>query len=878
MKRITKYLLSALSSFGFIFGLASCGGVSQSPEYQKVKKAFDGVESSFKASQGGRNKKLYGARSLNEGSSGALSSLEALMEAKAENKGDTIDELRYDEPPMIQFQCLKTVYESIGGSFAFSTKYYDVIKGDAYFDLSNGEEKSKDDGEQYHYSYDFNLGLGISFDHSLITADVSFDITLKQGEKSYAVSWFVKMLLEYDFNASSPTYALLMLTDNTQTDLPYRLGVTYEYDYVKVSQNKISEWRKFVYEVDQKLIKDEAHPSFDSYKDAVTYNSGHPSWYKNGNLRKLKDLSGGTDLEIARDLYALGLNSSDIQKDDFFKGEGEKNGKIADIYRSFSNIFQKDVIYSLITRHDGKEGGDASPDYASIRFFFAGSDTGFDNCHCSNNDRAITFADLFSQDGHAWGESTYPAIWYMDQYGGKVSEEKDLSKFKAIVNFQSKDTEVRFEDEVQSLFEEAGLGEGTYTIGLNLILKSNERVSGSMRIHFDYVASSSSKEEDKEIASIALEKDNEIIEQGYFSLVDDIPIEDLFVEGVTHREYIEKTGDIVDTIGSYNFIYRNKDGKKLGYVPLKDIAFGSRDDSDQEGYFYMDQSLIHKRVSELWYTVNSRYDADALNLVAEAKEIPEAKEGRRCRFNISVKRGLVEDIPLDSVLHNLWPARPIEAFGIAEDLPKVSPSQDISDDEPYKYSFYFDGSLTYMTLTVRLDNQELEAYRSLLGSYSYLYNGIDPLNREEYIKDQRCLTIAKGSSEGTYTIEVRIMRDKIVPQELELPSLTLDYLEQGYTIGTYPIRVQGLSDSDIKQGDIMVEYFLGSNHKGKVNQQTLRNPGTYELTAQVRYPKPLDTWIVGSPRPSPLILRRSAPTLLARGRPISNKSPFCKKT
>ena len=104
MKRIAKYLLSALSSFGFIFSLASCGGVSQSSEYQKVKKAFDGVESSFKASQGGRNKKLYGARSLNEGSSGALSSLEALMEAKAESRGDTIDELRYDEPPMIQFQ------------------------------------------------------------------------------------------------------------------------------------------------------------------------------------------------------------------------------------------------------------------------------------------------------------------------------------------------------------------------------------------------------------------------------------------------------------------------------------------------------------------------------------------------------------------------------------------------------------------------------------------------------------------------------------------------------------------------------------------------------------------------------------------------------
>ena len=181
MKKVSKFLSGALFSLSLIFPLTACGQNGKNSDFKKVQKAFNGVESSLREKQKAPVKRNSLHRNeINEGPSSALDALSSLFESKGESRGDTIDDLEFNQPPMIQFQCLKTVFDSTGEDFTFSNKYYDTIKGDVYFDINTGEEKNAQSGDEYHYTYDFLLSLGIKFEDSLITADISFDITLNQ--------------------------------------------------------------------------------------------------------------------------------------------------------------------------------------------------------------------------------------------------------------------------------------------------------------------------------------------------------------------------------------------------------------------------------------------------------------------------------------------------------------------------------------------------------------------------------------------------------------------------------------------------------------------------------------------------------------------------
>ena len=94
-----------------------------------------------------------------------------------------IDELEYDQPPMIQFQCLKSVLEKIGSDFSFGVKYYDDMTGEVFFDPETGRDMNgislDATRNQYKYDYLFRLSLRIGIDENDdIKADVSFDIRL----------------------------------------------------------------------------------------------------------------------------------------------------------------------------------------------------------------------------------------------------------------------------------------------------------------------------------------------------------------------------------------------------------------------------------------------------------------------------------------------------------------------------------------------------------------------------------------------------------------------------------------------------------------------------------------------------------------------------
>lgn len=837
MKKVSKILSGVLFSLSLIFPLTACGKNGKDSDFKKVQKAFNGVESSLREKQKAsvkRNSLLrYG---VNEGPSSALDALNLLFESKAESRGDTIDELEYTQPPMIQFQCLKSVFDSTGEGFTFSNKYYDTINGDVYFDINTGEEKNAQAGNEYHYTYDFLLSLGIKFEDSLITADISFDITLNQGNNHYNVYWFVKMYLEYDFNNSNPTYTLLMVTDNEQTDLPYRLGCTYEYDYVKVNENKITEWRKFYYEVDQKLVRDSAHPNFDSYKDNVNYSSGNISWYKNHDYKKFNDHTNENDLAIAKELFALGLNSTDIPKEEYFKQGGSQNVKIKEMYQSFSNLFRKDIIYSLVTGGHPEEGGGEQVDAASLRFYFNGSENVFDNCQCSTNDHDITVGDLFIPNGHAWNGDSYPTINYMDEHGGRIGIESDLNKFKAFIIYNGSTEEAGFDKEISGLlFKGASAEYQVYEFDLTLKLRNNESVQGSMHVLYDFAEPQS--EDDDVVYSLAIANDNSVTPNGWWSIVDDIKVIDIFEPNKSHREYNENTGEI-DTVSNYRFVYLNKKGQILSEVSLSDISFGIKDFDSQGSDYIMKETIGSSKISDLWFTENTSYYADGVSFVALSNNTDLEKEQRQATFNVVVKRGLDGAIPLEMATRSKWPTKPIEHAGFRDDFPYIDPSLNLSDDiADGKYDFYFDYTSDYATLEFRLTSEERDAYiSSITHDYGYVSNGLDYDNNLEFIKNERRLVFGQDEHYlGTdrYKVWIHKLPGKLVP-DVHFDNMQLEFLDQGYVIGGDIVRVHPLDDAQMKAEDIHVTYWYdGSSFNGG----TIRDPGTYEITAEIRYPE-----------------------------------------
>ena len=206
MKKIKMGVVSLFIAFVSIFILASCGNKLPQTKYEKVKFAFNGVEESFKSASSSKEsskafisnedsvllladtddalstignlytpgdnqgaaifafngiEKSFKSASSSKKSSNAfisneenvllladtddaLSTIENIY-TPGDNQGDVIDELSYNEPPMIQFQYLKSILEKTGKDFEFGTKYYYDITDSMYADFITGKKQSESD-------------------------------------------------------------------------------------------------------------------------------------------------------------------------------------------------------------------------------------------------------------------------------------------------------------------------------------------------------------------------------------------------------------------------------------------------------------------------------------------------------------------------------------------------------------------------------------------------------------------------------------------------------------------------------------------------------------------------------------------------------------
>ena len=437
LKKLSVIILTAILALS-VSALFACGGKKlPTTAYEKIAFAFDGVEESFRsnsANSGSIKTAKADSGSPNPDFDNALQTIRNVYE-NGDKQGDVIDELEYDQPPMIQFQCIKKVLEKTGANFSLGTKYYSDITGEMYMDSETGfqVESTAADAQDHRYSYVFGFAVSIDInDDDIITAEVSFKIHLERTDESYDTLWFVRLILDYDMKNATPNYSLTMLTENDETELPFYNADTYEYDFVTVKNNKINEWRKFCYSTDRKVIKDATHDEFADYiAEGIIFKADTCKWYENKNLRKITRLTEGKQQTIAGAFFGgIGLNSTDINAAPFVNKSGTQTNVINNLYSEMSNIFRKDVIYSLVCKdEDDYIGGDGGNG---------------DNGENNGGDTTSSFIGIFI-DGEFLSEIQVVSdisgerflksldFYYVSETQGKLDQVRDFSS--ALFNF-----------------------------------------------------------------------------------------------------------------------------------------------------------------------------------------------------------------------------------------------------------------------------------------------------------------------------------------------------------------------------------------------------------------------------------------------------------
>ena len=492
MNKISKLFFATLLAVGALTG---CGG-SKLPtnNYDKVKFAFNGVEKSFKNPKAGKKSLILNKKERLGGSNpeSGLSTIFSLYNDE-DKRDDFLDDVEYNQPPMVQFQYLKKVLEKIGSGYEFGTKYFDTVTGDVYLDIQTG---LKSDKEADKFNYTFGLGIDINIDSSdLIAADVSFDIKIARGQEEYKTKWYVAIELDYDMNSSSPNYTMTMVTENNESELPYYQHYTYEYDYVEVKNSSINEWRKFCMDNNNRLVKDAAHQNFESYTTGdAKYKVDACSWYKDGSYYKNKrtrELNGNEAKTVGEALFTdLGLNANEINADVFFNKNSTPNSVLKTCYQEFCKIAKEDIIYSLLTREE--QGGEQQQQQrTAIRAMNGDLKNPAEN-HLIPKDTAIGQVFNGFVDGH--GEKRVIVLYYVDQNGALMEEVRDLDTLTYFFKLRDKDSVVMFEDlgrtleeAYQNLIENYEISESDLQRECQIIFmsKENQELYGMMPITYD---------------------------------------------------------------------------------------------------------------------------------------------------------------------------------------------------------------------------------------------------------------------------------------------------------------------------------------------------------------------------------------------------------
>ena len=343
MKRRAAFTLVVLSS---LF-LSSCGALGvklPTTPYEKVSFAFSGVEKSLNKKEKKKSILKQKKELLSEPTSDTI---ETIFDAlPINNDGDT--EIGYNDTPLIQFQYLKAVYDSIGDEFSFNTRYTHKLTGDIYYDFGLDE---KAEGEENKQSYDFDFSILIDInEEDIITAEVGFDITFTHEDIQRRQYMYVEMILDYDMGKANPNFDFTMrdVTDCLSYPDEEERFMSVEYDYISVRDNNVKELRKFGL-ASQSTIENYADDDF-VYKFMVLRGMRDGKHYKNTDpFRKdaalLRAVIEGCSLNTMVSTY----------KTSFFDKRGVDSPVIPDVVAHFNEIYGQDFVYHIATSGKDEE-------------------------------------------------------------------------------------------------------------------------------------------------------------------------------------------------------------------------------------------------------------------------------------------------------------------------------------------------------------------------------------------------------------------------------------------------------------------------------------------------------------------------------------------
>ncbi|MBP5092247.1 MAG: hypothetical protein J6328_06835 [Bacilli bacterium] len=343
MKKVRSALTSSILLLGLLFAASACGQSAKLPtsDREKVQFAFNGVEKSLK---GGKRRSLHkpmaldGPKSLERGISGE--SLATIYEALSLEEETDNPSFEYDEPPMIQFQYLKALYEEMGEDFAFGTKYSYETTGSVYYDFAT---RTAPNEAEYLNEYSFTCSVVLDIDEDdLIAASVGFDLVFTHDGVSRNEKMYVELLLDYDMEKATPNYELSMNAVTDLLDYPNEDERYFndEYDYVKVQDNSIREWRKFGICSPMSLTEYESQDFVYKYSTLRTYKDAKK--YKNENpYNKSVPLKNAVVDCLHLDDTLEGYRA-------FYLSSGEENPKIKTVIDKFSKISGRDIVNNLV--------------------------------------------------------------------------------------------------------------------------------------------------------------------------------------------------------------------------------------------------------------------------------------------------------------------------------------------------------------------------------------------------------------------------------------------------------------------------------------------------------------------------------------------------
>lgn len=504
MKKIGTIIASLIMLLCAVFVLAACGNKDNaklpSSNYEKVQFAFNGVESSLKNSNSSKKLKSnyastdskmfaisYGVPLLklmaNSVNSDDISTIYNAMSVEKETSNPSFE---YDEPPMIQFQYLKDLYEEVGEDFTFGTKYTYNLTGNVYYDFEN---RVATESAEFLQQYSFDLSIKINIDENdLISAIVGFDITYTNGGISRNQKRYAELILDYDMNETSPTYELTMIDidDLLSFESDDEKYISAEYDYVNVEKNTIKEWRKFGVCSPNTLA---------NYQD-------NDYIYKYSVLRAFKDNklfkatnSFNKNINLKNAVLGLGFIDALTSRDAFDRESGQDNSKIQVVVNKFNNILGKDFVNSFIYTGATEEWADdrePEPENLFLRIESTGGYQVYQD---------IKLDDLFNPN-IGWDEKgikQYLTIYYkngedntlatynnFNDFNVKVRSTYDKAKWIDVDNNDIKTITNYIEQSgFKGYYDEDSLEYTSMSLELDMFLKSNSNVKLQSTITLD---------------------------------------------------------------------------------------------------------------------------------------------------------------------------------------------------------------------------------------------------------------------------------------------------------------------------------------------------------------------------------------------------------